>query len=174
MPELNLFKDIALLCTFIEQEAGPWVPSSPEEKSCVTQHALDKIADGWYEDRAWSAARAMCQRKFAPRRGWKKSGKKLKKPVQQLLEPETEAVAGKIIYIDVDGTMMPVKIAIKKNGLMEAITQFGTFEMGKDALDTLVAEMQAQGVTIDNINYETHTHDGVGPMLAYSQPEVER
>jgi effector-binding domain-containing protein len=73
-----------------------------------------------------------------------------------------------------DGNMMPVKIAIRSSGKMEAITQYGTFEMGKDALMRLINEIKAQGVTVDNLNWETHTHDGVGPMLAYSQPEAQQ
>jgi len=81
---------------------------------------------------------------------------------------------GNIVHIEAqvplaDGGAMPVKVAIEQDGRIAAITQTGTYELGVKTLQQLVVTMQALGVSIDDVNFESHMHDHQAPQMAYSQ-----
>ena len=72
------------------------------------------------------------------------------------------------------GGVMPVKVAIEKNGKITAITQKGTFEVGVDVLKKWIASLNAKGVKLDVNSFEPHHHDHHAPQLAYTAKAVQR
>jgi hypothetical protein len=67
------------------------------------------------------------------------------------------------------GGVMPAKVAIEENGKITAITQSGTYEIGVEALKQMILALQTSGVSIDDINFESHSHEMHAPQMAYSQ-----
>ena len=73
-----------------------------------------------------------------------------------------------------NGQLLPVKLAIEPGGRITAITQSGTFEIGKDTLEKWLASLKAQGVNFEGIKFETHHHNHNAPKLAYTTAQQQR
>lgn len=55
---------------------------------------------------------------------------------------------------------MKAKIVITNDGKIMVVTEEGTFEEGKQAIMKLLAELQASGITFEEIGaVEQHRHD---------------
>ena len=67
------------------------------------------------------------------------------------------------------GEAIPARLALHRDGRVEAITTDGTYEVGVEALTQLVESIQAEGIEIDEISFETHSHEHQAPMQSYSQ-----
>lgn len=72
------------------------------------------------------------------------------------------------------GGTMPVKIAVAPGGRITAITQTGTFEVGKEVLQRWLAQLKASGVKTTGVKFESHRHDHHAPQLAYSTAQRQR
>ena len=74
-----------------------------------------------------------------------------------------------VIMPQKDGSKMPIKMAIKKNGTLMAITQKGEYEVGVKILSAWLAQVGAQGVKVSAPKFEQHSHGPQAPQQTYNQ-----
>ena len=65
-------------------------------------------------------------------------------------------------YVDIE-----VKVAVRPNGSIVAITQRGTYEGGVVVLTQMVKAVRAKKIKLDPPKFETHSHDKNAPQLSY-------
>ena len=87
---------------------------------------------------------------------------------------DVEGVVRLVVHLPLHpGAFLPVRVAIEPGGKVTAITQTGTFEQGKQVLTRFVQHtLQAQGVQLQGVQFEAHTHAQEAPQLAYSQQQI--
>lgn len=67
---------------------------------------------------------------------------------------------------------MTVKVAVKPDGSIVAITGNGTFEGGVEVLEQMVAAIAQRGVKVGAKKFETHNHQPGAPQLSYGTPHT--
>lgn len=83
------------------------------------------------------------------------------------------ALAGDIAFmvgIPTAGGILPVKIGISRAGKVTMITQGGTFDGGKKALEDVILKALKERAV--GLRFETHRHAGVAPRLSYNIPSM--
>tara|TARA_R110000824_G_C14940081_1_gene649691 strand:+ start:353 stop:676 length:324 start_codon:yes stop_codon:yes gene_type:complete len=66
-----------------------------------------------------------------------------------------------------NGDTIPARMALNRDGKIEAITTEGSYEAGVDALTQIIEVIKVEGVEIDEISFESHSHENQAPMQAY-------
>ena len=67
---------------------------------------------------------------------------------------------------------MSVKVAVKPDGSVVAITGSGTFEGGVEVLEKMVAAIAQKGGKVGAKKFETHNHAPNAPQLSYGTPHT--
>lgn len=74
-----------------------------------------------------------------------------------------------VIMPQKDGSKMPMKMSIKKNGKLVAITKKGEYEVGKEILAAWLAQVGAKGIKVSAPEFEKHSHGPQTPQQKYNQ-----
>ena len=74
-----------------------------------------------------------------------------------------------VIMPQTDGSKMPMKMSIKKNGKLVAITKKGKYEVGKEILGAWLAQVGAKGIKVSAPAFEQHSHGPQTPQQKYNQ-----
>ena len=83
-------------------------------------------------------------------------------------EQQANGIVKMTIAMPTPNGILPVKVAVERNGKITMITQQGTFEVGVQALKSWIALLGARGISLSGVKFETHRHDQQAPQLAYT------